>query len=255
MHAPHDHICWGGSHGHPHSHRLTVQSLNANYGAVCALKDIQFSITCGHTLAIMGPNGAGKSTLIKAIAGLIRPASGSILWNDVPMASFPGEIAYLPQRSEVDWSFPITVRSLVEMGRYPSLGLWGKFSPHDREIVDKSLESMRLTDLDNRQIGALSGGQQQRVFLARALAQEAHVLLLDEPFTGLDSPSSEALGVLLSSLAQEGRLIIASHHDLNTVTSLFDSLLLLRQQVISFGSSVEMNTPEWINKTYASTPQ
>lgn len=250
-HSEHDHICWGAGEEHPHDHRLTVRHLHAHYGAVTALDDIDFSITCGHTMAIMGPNGAGKSTLIKAIAGLIRPSSGSVLWNDAPLSETPGEIAYLPQRSEVDWSFPHTVRSLVETGRYPALGMWGKFSPHDREIVEKSLESMGLTDLATRQIGALSGGQQQRVFLARALAQEAHVLLFDEPFTGLDSPSCETLGLLLASLAHEGRLIIASHHDLHTAESLFDTTLLLRKKMIAFGDSHQLSANGSIRSAYA----
>lgn len=253
-HADHNHICWGAGHEHHCAHRLTVKHLHAHYGTVTALEDIDFSITCGHTLAIMGPNGAGKSTLIKAIAGLIRPTSGSVFWNDVPLAEMPGEIAYLPQRSEVDWNFPHTVRSFVETGRYPALGIWGKFSSHDKMIVDKSLETMGMMDLAERQIGALSGGQQQRAFLARALAQEAHVLLFDEPFTGLDSPSCETLGLLLASLASEGRLIIASHHDLHSAQSLFDTTLLLRKKMIGFGDSRELSANGTVRSAYTSSP-
>ena len=186
---------------------LKVTNLSKRYGQKQAIDGISFSITCGHTLALMGPNGAGKSTLIKALAGLIRPDSGKILWNGRPLHDTPGEIAYLPQRSDVDWSFPITVRALVEMGRYPSLGLWKKFGRHDRDIVEKSLHVLGMESLADRQISELSGGQQQRAFLARALAQEAHVLLLDEPFTGLDAPASQSLGKLLDSLAAEGRLV------------------------------------------------
>ena len=189
-----DHICWGAHASHPDRHRLEVDSLSVYYGSLLALNGISFSITCGHTLALMGPNGAGKSTLIKALAGLIRPDSGKILWNGCPLHDTPGEIAYLPQRSDVDWSFPITVHALVEMGRYPSLGLWKKFGRHDRDIVEKSLHVLGMESLADRQISELSGGQQQRAFLARALAQEAHVLLLDEPFTGLDAPASQSLG-------------------------------------------------------------
>ena len=137
-----DHICWGAHASHPDRHRLEVDSLSVYYGSLLALNGISFSITCGHTLALMGPNGAGKSTLIKALAGLIRPDSGKILWNGRPLHDTPGEIAYLPQRSDVDWSFPITVRALVEMGRYPSLGLWKKFGRHDRDIVEKSLHAL-----------------------------------------------------------------------------------------------------------------
>ena len=157
-----DHICWGAHASHPDRHRLEVDSLSVYYGSLLALNGISFSITCGHTLALMGPNGAGKSTLIKALAGLIRPDSGKILWNGRPLHDTPGEIAYLPQRSDVDWSFPITVRALVEMGRYPSLGLWKKFGRHDRDIVEKSLHALGMESLADRQISELSGGQQQR---------------------------------------------------------------------------------------------
>ena len=162
----------------------------------------------------------------------------------------PREIAYLPQRSDVDWSFPITVRALVEMGRYPALGLWKKFSGHDREIVEKSLHVLGLEHLAERQISELSGGQQQRAFLARALAQEAHVLLLDEPFTGLDAPACQSLGRLLDSLAGEGRLVIASHHDLNTAAKIFDTVLLMNRDLVAFGPAQEVLSPERIRETY-----
>lgn len=249
-HCAQQHICWGANASHPDRHRLEVQDLSVYYGSLPALCNISFSITCGHTLALMGPNGAGKSTLIKAIAGLIRPDSGNILWNGGPLHDTPGEIAYLPQRSDVDWSFPITVRALVEMGRYPALGLWRKFSRHDRDIVEKSLHELGLEPLAERQISELSGGQQQRAFLARALAQEAHVLLLDEPFTGLDAPACQSLGHLLDSLAAEGRLVAASHHDLNTAADIFDTVLLMNRDLIAFGPAAEVLTPERIRETY-----
>ena len=250
-----DHICWGAHASHPDRHRLEVDSLSVYYGSLLALNGISFSITCGHTLALMGPNGAGKSTLIKALAGLIRPDSGKILWNGCPLHDTPGEIAYLPQRSDVDWSFPITVRALVEMGRYPSLGLWKKFGRHDRDIVEKSLHVLGMESLADRQISELSGGQQQRAFLARALAQEAHVLLLDEPFTGLDAPASQSLGRLLDSLAAEGRLVIASHHDLNTAADIFDTILLMNRDLAAFGPPKEVLTPARIRETYGIEPQ
>lgn len=249
-----DHVCWGAGEQHPCPHRLDVLHVDASYGHVHALEDVTFSATCGHTIAFMGPNGAGKSTLLKAIAGLLRPTGGQILWNGEPLHATRGEIAYLPQRSEVDWDFPLTVRALVEMGRYPSLGFWKKFQEHDRAIVEKSLAAMELSNLADRQIGELSGGQQQRVFLARALAQEAHVLLLDEPFTGLDSPASSSLGKLLRSLAREGRLILASHHDLNTAGNLFDSVLLLNRTVRFYGPSNEVLTPAHIQSVYRNFP-
>lgn len=240
------HICWGGANAHHTGchHELAVRGICAAYGAGApALEDISFSIHCGHTLALMGANGAGKSTLLNVLAGLLRPTQGCVLWHGRPLHDTRHEIAYMPQRSEVDWAFPITVRQLVEMGRYPALGLWKTPDSHDSLIVEKALASMRLQDLQHRQIGQLSGGQQQRAFLARALAQEAHILLLDEPFTGLDLPGAESLGMLLRSLAQEGRLIIASYHDVEQAPRLFDKTLLLKRGVIAYGPTADTLTP------------
>ena len=166
------------------------------------------------------------------------------------MKKWSREFAYLPQREEVDWSFPITVRGLVEMGRYPQTGWWRKFSPTDSAAVDAALESLALLDLQHRQIRELSGGQQQRAFLARALAQEAHVLLLDEPFAGLDRNAAQLLGDLLARLAHEGRLVIASHHDLNTVPHLFDEALVLATRTLAFGPVADVLTPELIERTF-----
>ena len=255
-HPEHDHICWGCGQHHPHApHTLRVEGLCAGYGAQIALENVSFEAACGHTLALIGPNGAGKSTLLNTLAGLIRPMAGTILWNGKPLREHKHEIAYVPQRNEVDWSFPLTVRELVEMGRYPALGAWKAFSAHDREIVERALETMKLTELRDRQIGALSGGQQQRVFLARALAQEAHILLLDEPFTGLDVPGMHDLSRLLRELAAEGRLLIAGHHDLATAPAIFDKVLLLHRKVAAFGDTKEILTPEHLTPLFgAATP-
>jgi ABC-type Mn2+/Zn2+ transport system ATPase subunit len=250
---PHNHICWGGGHHHHTHHQLILRGLTAGYGDTPALEDIHFQAECGSTLALIGPNGAGKSTLLNVLAGLLTPWSGDILWNNEPLSQQRQEIAYLPQRSEVNWQFPITVRQLVEMGRYPAVGIWNPMRHHDREIVDKAIETLRLQDLQHRQIGALSGGQQQRCFLARALAQEAHILLLDEPFTGLDVPGSEALAELLRALAREGRLVIASHHDLATAPQIFDQALLLRRELIAAGPVNDVLTPQNLKKAFVST--
>ena len=201
---------------HGHHHELVIDRLTVSYRRVLALENVSLATSCGNRVALIGPNGAGKSTLLKAIAGLVPRDSGTIRWRGTAVKKWSREFAYLPQREEVDWSFPITVRGLVEMGRYPQTGWWRKFSAEDTAAVDRALESLALLDLQDRQIRELSGGQQQRAFLARALAQEAHVLLLDEPFTGLDRNASQLLGDLLAKLAHEGRLVIASHHDLNT---------------------------------------
>ena len=246
----HDHICWGGGHHHHTKHQLALQKVTAGYADEPVLQDISFTAGCGSTLALIGPNGAGKSTLLNALAGLLPIWSGAILWNNTALAEHRHEIAYLPQRSEVNWQFPITVRHLVEMGRYPAVGSWKAMRSHDREIVEKALCTLGLQDIQNRQIGALSGGQQQRCFLARALAQEAHILLLDEPFTGLDVPGTEALSQILRSLAAEGRLVIASHHDLSTAPQIFDQALLLRKQVIACGPSQQVLTPDNLKRTF-----
>lgn len=246
-----EHVCWGGGGcSHSHHHRLEVQNLRVSYQEVLALDGINFSTECGRSIALIGPNGAGKSTLLKALAGLLKTDSGSIIWRGKPLTRSSHEIAYLPQRGDVDWNFPITVRGLVEMGRYPNLGWWRQYSRHDADIVQRALTTMNLLDLQDRQISALSGGQQQRAFIARAVAQEAHVLLLDEPFTGLDKPAQENLSRLFRELAAEGRLLIASHHDLQTVKGNFDDVLLIKKNQVAFGEVATAFTPERIAEAY-----
>ena len=235
---------------HGHHHELVVENLTVHYRNVLALENISLATSCGNRVALIGPNGAGKSTLLKAIAGLVPRTHGQIRWRGTAVKKWSREFAYLPQREEVDWSFPITVRGLVEMGRYPQTGWWRKFSPADTAAVDLALDSLGLALLQNRQIRELSGGQQQRAFLARALAQDAHVLLLDEPFTGLDRNASLLLGELLAKLAVEGRLVIASHHDLNTVPLLFDEALVIATRELAFGPVPEILTPELIARTF-----
>lgn len=246
----HQHVCWGAGQPHLHHHRLRVSDLSVSYQDVKALENIHFDTECGRSIALVGPNGAGKSTLLKTLAHLIKPDRGQILWKGRRMERSSNEIAYLPQRGDVDWNFPITVRGLVEMGRYPNLGLWKSYSRHDADIVERALAAMELLDLQKRQISALSGGQQQRVFIARALAQEAHVLLLDEPFAGLDKPSQETLHRLFRELTREGRLMIASHHDLQTVPDIFDDILLLKRIQIAFGPVKDAFTKETIAGAY-----
>ncbi|MBB5353266.1 ABC-type Mn2+/Zn2+ transport system ATPase subunit [Haloferula luteola] len=239
---------------HDHHHELVVDDVGVRYRRLTALDHVSLATSCGNRVALIGPNGAGKSTLIKAIAGLVPRTTGTIRWRGSAVRRWSREFAYLPQREEVDWSFPITVRGLVEMGRYPQTGMWGRFSDNDHQAVEQALATLDLLDLADRQIRELSGGQQQRAFLARSIAQEAHVLLLDEPFTGLDRRASFQLGETLGELAREGRLIIASHHDLNTVVPLFDEALLLATQPIAFGPTTEVLTPENLALTFNETP-
>ena len=237
------HVCWGGGGTCHAAHRLEVRGLRVSYHEVLALEDVCFATACGRSIALIGPNGAGKSTLLKALAGLLALDQGSIIWRGRALTQSSFEIAYLPQRSDVDWNFPITVRGLVEMGRYPNLGLWKRYCRHDEEIVERALTAMDLESLEGRQISALSGGQQQRAFIARALAQEAHVLLLDEPFSGLDRPAQQSLARLFRELAAEGRLLIASHHDLESVPTIFDDILLVNRRQIAFGTAAAELTP------------
>jgi len=239
---------------HRHHHELVVDSLTVHYRRVLALDHVSLATSCGNRVALIGPNGAGKSTLLKAIAGLVPRSGGTVRWRGTTVRKWSREFAYLPQREEVDWSFPITVRGLVEMGRYPQTGWWRKFTAEDTAAVDQALNALDLTPLQNRQIRELSGGQQQRTFLARAIAQDAHVLLLDEPFTGLDRNAALLLGDLLAKLAHEGRLVIASHHDLNTAPKLFDEALVLSTRTLAFGPITEVLNESLIQETFHPTP-
>ncbi len=219
---------------HAH-HELRVKNLHVHYGKVCALENVDLQFHCGQSVAVLGRNGTGKSSLLKAIAGLLQTATGTITWSGDDLKKHCHEVGYLPQREDVDWQFPITVRGLAEMGRFVHTGWFGKFGKADHASVDRALEVLGLQDLQQRQIAELSGGQQQRAFLARALAQEAHILLLDEPFSGLDLPSQEAFAEQLRELASTGHLVIASHHDLKTVADIFNHAVLLNRTVVADG--------------------
>ena len=235
------------------AHQLLIDDLTVSYRKVPALHHISLTLRCGRCVGLLGPNGAGKSTLLKSIVGLTPVETGRVEFDAHLHGHSRAEnsIAYLPQRSVVDWDFPLTVRGLTEMGRYPALGNWGRFGAEDARVVQDALAATRLTDLADRQISALSGGQQQRAFLARAVAQGAHVYLLDEPFTGLDRNAQAVLSELLRSLAAEqGKLVVVSHHDLRTVESLFDDVIFLNGELVAFGPVKEVFTPENIARTY-----
>lgn len=231
---------------------LTVENLHVHYGEICAVRDVSFRAESGTAIAIIGRNGAGKSTLLKAVAGVVEGLSGKILWRERPLDGRHRKqaLAYLPQREEVDWDFPITVRGLAELGLYPRLGLWRKFRQAENQVVEAALEKMGISDLAGRRIGELSGGQQQRAFLARALVSQPEILLLDEPFAGLDQEASRNLSATIRSLADEGRLIIASHHDLKTVEENFEYGLLLRTRQITFGPIREAINPETLREVF-----
>jgi ABC-type Mn2+/Zn2+ transport system ATPase subunit len=207
-------------------------------------------VGCGQTVALLGPNGAGKSTLLKALAGLVPRETGTITFHGHLVRGASKEFAYLPQREQIDWDFPTTVRGIVEMGRYLRLGWWRRYGKEDDAAVEEAVVAMHLKPLEHRQINALSGGQQQRAFLARALAQQAHVVLLDEPFTGLDKPTQDTLKHLLRALRYSGKLIIASHHDLASVPELFDRVIFLNGELIAAGPTSEVFTAQNIQRTY-----
>ena len=236
-------------------HKLEAVSLHVHYGSICALHDVSFSLCCGHCVGLLGKNGAGKSTLLKTIAGLGLDMAGSIVWRNRPLELCRTEIAYLPQSGSAEVDFPITVRGLVEMGRFPHLGNFGRWRKLDSDVVDEAIELLELQDLQHRRLYQLSGGQRQRANLARALAQEAHVLLLDEPYSGLDQPSQEMLSRVIHMLARGGRLVLVSHHDLKTVSQLFDQVLMLNGSLVACGETTGTFTDDNIAKTYDKQPE
>jgi len=234
----------------PTAHGLTVSDLTVSYNRIPALHHIAFDVACGQCVGLLGPNGAGKSTLLKALAGLLPHETGRIAFHGHEVRGATRDFAYLPQREAIDWDFPTTVHGLVEMGRYLRVGWWRSYGREDEQAVDEAIAAMHLQPLAQRQISALSGGQQQRAFLARALAQQAHVFLLDEPFTGLDKPTQDNLRLLLRELRDQGKLIIASHHDLPSVSDLFDQVILLNGELIAAGTVGEIFTDANLRKTY-----
>jgi manganese/iron transport system ATP-binding protein len=222
---------------------LEVRNLNVAYNGNQALEDVSFGVQQGERVAIVGPNGAGKSTLFKAMVGLIHPLSGRV---EAEGAGF----GYVTQRSAVDWTFPVTVHDVVMMGRIGKMGWLRWQRPRDRDIVRRSLEQVGLLEYADRQIGELSGGQQQRVFIARALAQEATILLMDEPFSGVDSPSQEAILEILEHLRDQGVTLLVSTHDLNLAVERFDRLALLNRRLVAFGTPQEAVTPSTLAAAY-----
>jgi manganese/iron transport system ATP-binding protein/manganese/zinc/iron transport system ATP- binding protein len=231
-------------------HHLEIKDLTVAYHRVPAVHHVSLDLRCGHCVALLGPNGAGKTTFFKALVGLVPKETGAVVFGGHGKEGADTDIAYLPQRSVIDWDFPITVRGMVEMGRYMRIGNWGSFGKADTEAVVLALCTMDLADLADRQISALSGGQQQRAFLARSLAQDAHVFLLDEPFTGLDKTAQELLGQAIRKLAAAGNLVIASHHDLRSVPELFDQVIFLNGELIAFGETREVFGEENIARTF-----
>lgn len=229
---------------------LEVEGLTVNYEKTSVLWDINFSIPKGKIVGILGPNGAGKSTLIKALLGLIQPLTGHIKFLGQSIAQVRQKVGYVPQRSSVDWDFPITAFDLVLMGRYGKMGFLKWATKADKEATHRALEMVEMSRYADRQIGQLSGGQQQRLFIARALVQDADIYFLDEPFAGIDMATEKTLVQLFETLRQRGKTILIVHHDLASAESYFDWLLLLNTCLIAVGPTSDVFHQSNILRTY-----
>ncbi|MCP5095412.1 MAG: metal ABC transporter ATP-binding protein [Chloroflexi bacterium] len=228
---------------------LGSTAITSKRASEFALQNITFEIKRGERVAVVGPNGAGKSTLFKLIVGTIKPNNGTVQI----YGSNPDEhicIAYVPQRSLIDWSFPVTVEDVVMMGRVGQIGLFRRPKRKDWDVVHASLARVNATSIAKAQIGDLSGGQQQRVFIARALAQEAELLLMDEPLSGLDVPSQTMIFDILDSLRPDGVTVIVATHDLNMAAERFDRVMLLNKQIISYGAATAVFAKENLVRAY-----
>lgn len=229
---------------------LAVRGLTVFYDQKPAVFSVDVTIKKGAMTAIIGPNGAGKSTLLKAALGLVTPLSGTTTVFGQPLEQMRARVAYVPQRASVDWDFPARVIDVVSMGLYRDLGLMGRFMSRHREKAMACLARVGMEDFAKRQIGQLSGGQQQRVFLARALAQEADLYLLDEPFAGVDAATERAIIDVLKSLRDAGKTVVAVHHDLSTIRDYFDDVMILNVRKISEGTVDQAFTTEALDQAY-----
>ncbi|EJL46471.1 zinc ABC transporter ATP-binding protein [Brevibacillus agri] len=230
---------------------VSVRELHVSYFGVEVVRDVTFAVEQGSMVGIIGPNGAGKSTMIKAMLGLIGKDKGDVRFYGKEVNEVRKQVAYVPQRSQIDWTFPITVMDTVLIGTYPSVGLFKFPKKKEKAWAMECLRKVGLEDFAKRQIGELSGGQQQRVFLARALAQKPELLLLDEPFVGIDVASEETIIRILKELQLQDKTIVVVHHDLSKANAYFDQLLLLNKELIKFGTVDEVLNREVMAKAYA----
>lgn len=232
---------------------IKIQDLTVAYKEKPVLWDIDAEIPKGVLLAIVGPNGAGKTTLIKSMLNLIEKASGKVFFLDKKYEDVRKKIAYVPQRNSVDWEFPATVLEVVLMGTYGRLGWIKRPGKKEKEEARQALEKVGMSEFESRHISQLSGGQQQRVFLARALVQDAEIYLMDEPFVGVDAVTEKAIVALLKELRQTGKTVLVVHHDLQSVESYFDWVLLLNVRKIALGPVSEVMTEENLKLAYGGT--
>ena len=229
---------------------ISVTELTVDYDGVTAIEDVDFAVRAEKLTAIVGPNGAGKSTLIKALLGLIPTRTGTISCFGMSPKQYRKDISYVPQRAQIDWEFPANVFDVVAMGLYGELGLLRRFSSAHKDRVHSALTDVDMADFATRQISQLSGGQQQRVFLARSIVQDAELILLDEPFGGIDAKSEAVIVDILRRQKQNGKSIVAVHHDLSTVKDYFDDVILLNKTVTAFGPVNDVFTKSNVEKTY-----
>ncbi len=233
-------------------HAITIKNLSVRYDNHDILNNFDFMVNSGSLLAIVGPNGSGKTTLIQSIMGLL-PTTGTITIFDQPSVHQRDKIAYIPQRSSVDWNFPASVLDIVLMGRYGHLNFGQRPQVKDHQIALQAIEQVGMMEYLHQPIGQLSGGQQQRIFLARALAQQADILIMDEPFVGIDAVTEEIILNLFMQLKSAGKTIIVVHHDLDIIKKYFDSVYLMNRKVIAYGPIATTMTQENITQTFRGT--
>lgn len=229
---------------------LSVQNLSVFYNHLCALSNISVEVAQGKLVAIAGPNGGGKTTFIRSLIGLVKPQSGHIEIFQQSFAAQRSRIAYIPQRMSVDWDFPASALDVVLMGRYRHIGWFARPSRFDKECAYHALQQVGLLQYADRHINELSGGQQQRIFVARALVQEADLLLLDEPFVGIDNKTERIIIDILQSLRTQGKTVMVVHHDLQTLSEYFDWVLLLNRKKIAYGPTHQVCVPEYMCAAY-----
>jgi manganese/zinc/iron transport system ATP- binding protein len=229
---------------------LEIHDLTVSYDQNPVLWNVDLSLPAGKLVGILGPNGAGKSTLIKAIMGLIIPTSGYVKVFDKPLNDVRSRISYVPQRESVDWNFPASVLDVVMMGTYGKLGLFRRPGKRERELAINCLEQVGMSGFVGRQISELSGGQQQRVFIARALAQEADLYLMDEPFAGVDMATETAIFHLLQEMTASGKTVIVVHHDIHSAMNFFDWVIMLNLHLVASGPKEIVMNEEMLRKTY-----
>lgn len=230
---------------------IETHNLSVAYGDEPVLWNVSIQILTGKMTAIVGPNGAGKSTLLEALLGFLKPLKGEInYFQNKSYKAVKDRVAHVPQKQAVDWNFPATVLEVVMMGRYGNVGLFKRLKQSDKNIALEKLEAVQMSDFADRQINELSGGQKQRVFLARALASEADIYLLDEPLAGVDMKTEKIIMSLLYDLTRQNKTVIVVHHDLQTVEEYFDQIVFLNQKVIEQGPVDQVYNQEQIEQTF-----